>query len=244
MKLHEPVKDFKPSSYPLGDVTQWYGENVALYSTICPAPGMCMVGGHNGIDIVRPWGTPILAVTDGLVVDLKESATGYGKHIRAISPDGFEFTYGHLSRIDVKLGDKVKAGRQIGLMGNTGFVVSGATPFWKANPYAGTHLHLGVRKVTHVPNPLEPASLIYLSGTPDVYRCNVENYNNGCFGFLPLTALDFDKDHLDAPVTPVGPDRDLTVQSLLNYASKLESEGNSKQAAIVRAVAGVVKAFS
>jgi murein DD-endopeptidase MepM/ murein hydrolase activator NlpD len=191
MKLHEPVKDFIPKSYPAGDVTQWHGENIPLYSKICPTADTCLTGGHNGIDIVRPWGTPILAVDDGLVVEVRELSTGYGKHVRFVNKDEFEFTNGHLSRIDVKPGDRIKAGQQIGLMGNTGFVVSGPTSFWKLNPYAGTHLHFGVRKLIHVPNILEPASLTYLPGSPDVYRCNVENYDNGCFGFLPLTADDF-----------------------------------------------------
>jgi murein DD-endopeptidase MepM/ murein hydrolase activator NlpD len=47
-----------------------------------------------------------------------------------------------LTRIDVFLGQQVEAGAQIGLMGNTGFIVSGLTPYWRYNPYAGTHLHL------------------------------------------------------------------------------------------------------
>lgn len=58
-----------------------------------------------------------------------------------------EWTYGHCHTILVKQGQKVKAGEQVATMGNTGFVVSGATPYWKVNPYAGTHLHLGLRKV-------------------------------------------------------------------------------------------------
>lgn len=241
MKLGNPVKDFKCSLYPQGDVTQWYGENVALYSKICPAPNMCMTGGHNGIDIVRPWGTPLLAVDDGIVVDVKESTTGYGKHVRFISPDGFEFTYGHLSEIKVVLGQHLKKGDVVGLMGNTGFVVSGSTPFWKSNPYAGTHLHLGVRKVTRVTDLMSPASLTYLSGTPDMYRCNVDNYDNGAFGFLPLTAEDFWDETPTAP-TPVS-SKELTIQSLLNSAVQLEAQGKASQAAIVRAVAGVVQAF-
>jgi murein DD-endopeptidase MepM/ murein hydrolase activator NlpD len=190
MKLHEPVKDFIPKSYPYGDVTQWFGENKELYSKVCPTPTMCMTGGHNGIDIVRPWGTPILCAKAGIVVDVKFSPTGYGKYVRIVSEDDFEFTYGHLSTIDVSHGDKIQAGQQIALMGNTGFVISGPTDYWEANPYAGTHLHFGKRKLTRRFG-LEPADLIYLSGTPNEYRCTVDNYDNGFFGFLPITADDF-----------------------------------------------------
>lgn len=238
MRLHEPVRNFKPALYPNGDITQWFGQNVALYSNICAAPGVCLTKGHNGIDIVRPWGEPIFAVEDGLVVETKESSQGYGKHVRIVSPTNREWTYGHLSQIGVTPGQTVTRGAEIGKMGNTGFVVSGSTPFWSYNPYAGTHLHLGYRQLRRVYG-LEPTSLIYLSGTPQEYRCVVENYGNGFLGSLPLTAADFRTEP-----TQQGPDKDLTIQSLLNYATQLEAQGNSKQAGIVRAVAGIVRAFT
>lgn len=242
MRLANPVKDFKCSLYPQGDVTQWYGENKALYSKVCPTPDTCLTGGHNGLDIVRPWGTPLLAVEDGIIADVKESATGYGKHIRLITADDFEFTYGHLSEIKVERGQRIKKGDVVGLMGNTGWVISGSHPYWKSNPYAGTHLHLGVRKLIRVTDILQPASLTYLSHLPDeMYRCNVKDYDNGAFGFLPLTAEDFESDPVVAPA-PVS-SKELTIQSLLNSAAQLEAQGKASQAAIVRAVAGVVQAF-
>lgn len=144
---YAPIKNYSPKKYPAGSVTQYFGENKALYEKVC-TNGICLSGGHNGCDIVDAWGTPIFSVDEGEVVEVKESSGGYGKHIRILCKENdvyAEWTYGHLSRIDVKVGQKVKGGEQIGLMGNTGFVVSGATPFWKHNPYAGTHLHLGKR---------------------------------------------------------------------------------------------------
>lgn len=48
---------------------------------------------------------------------------------------------GHLESINLKVGDKVKYGTFIGVMGNTGTVEPKPTP---ANPTAGTHLHLSV----------------------------------------------------------------------------------------------------
>lgn len=135
---HEPVKDFKPFAHPKGDIMQFFGENYNLYM------GCCGMIGHNGLDIVRPWGEPILCVESGIVVEVKEDEGGYGKHVRVLSKNN-EWVYGHLSKITVERGQTIKEGEQIGKMGNTGFVVSGDTPYWKSNPYAGTHLHLGRR---------------------------------------------------------------------------------------------------
>ena len=139
-----PVKGFKMAYFPKGDITQYFAENPVLYSRFGLA-------GHNGIDIVRPHGEPIYSVCSGIVVESKHTTTGYGKYIRVVSdqPDRKgvrqEWTYGHNSKNMVETGQVVKEGEIIALMGNTGFVVSGATPFWKFNPFAGTHLHLGLR---------------------------------------------------------------------------------------------------
>lgn len=144
-KFAEPVKGMKWAQYPLGDVTQWFGENPKLYMD---AMGL---KAHNGIDIVRPHGEHMYAVEDGIVCAVKLDAGGHGKHFRLISnatdERGYhrDWVYGHMSLIGVKDGQEVKAGQFVGLMGNTGFVVSGNTPYWEINPYAGTHLHLGVR---------------------------------------------------------------------------------------------------
>lgn len=192
MKLANPVDKFIPRSYPDGDVTQWYGENKALYSSVCNAGG-CLTGGHNGIDIVRPWGTPIFCVESGIVVEALGKETGFGTHVKVLSDTGFEWTYAHLSAIDVncRYGERIERGQLIGKMGNTGFVVSGATPFWKENPYAGTHLHLGKRKVRPREGN-ESWSVTYFSGTAKEYRGVVENVNNGTIGALPILAEDFE----------------------------------------------------
>jgi murein DD-endopeptidase MepM/ murein hydrolase activator NlpD len=174
--VKNPVKNFNPAAYPKGDVTQFFGENKDLYAKLCDALG-CLTGGHNGIDIVRPWGEPIYSVTDGKAVEVLEDDHGYGKHVKILSTDNWEWVYGHLSKIEVKLGDVVTAGQEIGLMGNTGFVVSGATPFWKDNPYAGTHLHIGKRQfVPRVAD--EPYNIQY--GTGD--KGTIANYQNGFKG--------------------------------------------------------------
>lgn len=144
--LINPVRNLDISKYPSGDFTQWFGENPHLYARFD-------LKGHNGVDIVRPHGEVMFAIEDGTVVNAKDTPDGFGIHVRFISDRknerGYqhEWTYGHCAKLLVKQGDKVHAGQAIALMGNTGFVVSGHTPFWSFNPYAGTHLHLGLREV-------------------------------------------------------------------------------------------------
>lgn len=193
MKLSNPVKDFIPKSYPNGDVTQWFGENKPLYAQVCNPAG-CLTGGHNGIDIVRPWGEPIYCVDGGIVVEALGKNTGYGTHVKVFSDSGYEYTYGHLSAIDkdCKWGERIEAGQLIGKMGNTGFVVSGDTPFWKggANKYQGTHLHLGRRPVK-LWEGVGQWTVTYMSGEPNMIRGNIIGYDNGTFGCVPITAEDF-----------------------------------------------------
>lgn len=171
-----PIKNFVLAKYPNGSVTQWFAENPALYAHL-------KLAGHNGIDIVAPHGTPMFAVEDATVVNVKTDAGGYGKHVRLISKNkdkyGFnnEWTYGHCDTIQVKVGDLVHAGEQIATMGNTGFVVSGSTPYWKYNPFAGTHLHLGLREV----------KLVRIGGWsyPDSdIKMVTQNYDNGYKGAI------------------------------------------------------------
>lgn len=193
MKLSNPVKDFVPKSYPNGDVTQFFGENKPLYSQVCNPSG-CLTGGHNGIDIVRPWGEPIFCVEGGIVVEALGKETGYGTHVKVFSDSGREWTYGHLSAIapNCTYGERIKTGDPLGSMGNTGFVVSGDTPYWAggANKYQGTHLHLGYREVKPWGGTGQ-WNVSYLSGRPDMIRGVIQNYDNGTFGALPITAQDF-----------------------------------------------------
>lgn len=142
--MKAPIQNFNTKLYPQGSITQYFGENPSLYARMG-------LEGHNGMDIVAPHGTPLYAVESGVVVEVKNTPDGYGKHVRFISDDDGglcrEWTYGHCSQIFVEVGDRVREGQYIANMGNTGFVVSGATPFWRFNPFAGTHLHLGLRYV-------------------------------------------------------------------------------------------------
>lgn len=74
---------------------------------------------HQGVDVSLPTGTPLYAVFDGKV-RYASTLGGYGRLIIIRHNNGLETFYGHMSRHDVKEGDIVHAGDQIGLSGNTG----------------------------------------------------------------------------------------------------------------------------
>lgn len=74
---------------------------------------------HKGIDIAAPWGSPVYAATDGVVQFAGRSA-GYGNFIKLSHGGAFGTGYGHLSRILVRSGQRVRKGQQIGAVGNTG----------------------------------------------------------------------------------------------------------------------------
>jgi hypothetical protein len=102
---------------------------------------------HNGIDFgaIKPGvqGDPLYAVADGIVEAATGNATtGYGWYVIIKHADGCRTMYAHQQRLDVKAGQIVKAGQQIGSMGSSG------------NSTAA-HLHFEVR--TNATNQVNPA---------------------------------------------------------------------------------------
>ncbi|WP_431309307.1 M23 family metallopeptidase [Gordonia sesuvii] len=77
---------------------------------------------HGGIDLAAPLGTPIHAVTDGVVIDAGP-ASGYGNWVQIRAEDGTVTMYGHMSSsgVLVQKGQHVTAGDVIALVGNEGF---------------------------------------------------------------------------------------------------------------------------
>jgi murein DD-endopeptidase MepM/ murein hydrolase activator NlpD len=96
---------------------------------------------HNGIDFRAPIGTPVFASNSG-VVRLAENLFYSGKVV-ILDHGNFIFTiYAHLSKIDVKAGQQVGKGQQLGLTGATGRV-------------SGPHLHWGVKVNGAAVNPIQ-----------------------------------------------------------------------------------------
>jgi murein DD-endopeptidase MepM/ murein hydrolase activator NlpD len=85
---------------------------------------------HTGIDLAGPYGSPVVAVTDGVVIEAG-SESGYGNMVKIEHPDGVITYYAHLSRILIT-GGHVRAGQEIAEEGDTGHST-------------GPHLHFEVR---------------------------------------------------------------------------------------------------
>lgn len=86
---------------------------------------------HRGTDFAAPVGTPVYAPAAGLVVLAAERMLTGNTVVIEHAP-GLYSDYFHLSKLEVKLGDRVKAGDLLGLSGKTGLVT-------------GPHLHWELR---------------------------------------------------------------------------------------------------
>lgn len=75
---------------------------------------------HAGIDFTAPSGTPIQATGDGKIDRIERKRTGYGHNVVINHGYGYKTLYAHMSKINVKVGQKVKKGQVIGLVGSTG----------------------------------------------------------------------------------------------------------------------------
>lgn len=96
---------------------------------------------HYGMDFSARKGTPIYATGNGVVKRADNRSSGYGKHIRIDHGFGYISLYAHLSKYNVRRGQKVKRGDIIGYVGNTGRSV-------------GPHVHYEIFKDNKKINPL------------------------------------------------------------------------------------------
>ncbi len=115
---------------------------------IHPVPGSILTQGfhgYNSVDFGAPKGTPILAAADGTVIVEKGAGKwygGYGNYIVIEHDNGTQTLYAHNSKNLVSVGDVVKQGQQIALVGSTGrssgphlhFEVRGGTNPWVGKP--------------------------------------------------------------------------------------------------------------
>ena len=113
---------------------------------------------HWGMDFSAPTGTEIFATGDGKIAKVEKSRRGYGWHIIIEHGYGYETLYAHMSRIDVRRGQKVSRGDVIGLVGNTG---TSTAP----------HLHYEVIKDG---KKINPANFYFNDLTPEEYDLMIE----------------------------------------------------------------------
>jgi murein DD-endopeptidase MepM/ murein hydrolase activator NlpD len=86
---------------------------------------------HYGLDIAAPEGTPIKSPVSGIVT-LAEELYLSGNTMVIDHGHGVSTSYLHMSRQDVKVGDRVEKGQQLGLVGQTGRV-TGPHLCWRLN---------------------------------------------------------------------------------------------------------------
>ena len=105
---------------------------------------------HSGVDFAAGLGTPLYATADGVVVH-SGWQSGYGRLVKIQHEFGIETRYAHMSKLRVKVGQRVSRGQHIGDMGASGRVT-------------GVHLHYEVRVGGKAVNPM-----IYIKAANDVF---------------------------------------------------------------------------
>ncbi len=106
-----------------GWITSFYGPRISPYS------GRKRM--HEGIDIGAPFGAPIVAPADGVVI-FAGTKPGFGKHVQIDHGYGIETLYAHSQKVYVESGEKIKRGDLLAAVGSTGHST-------------GPHLHYEVR---------------------------------------------------------------------------------------------------
>ena len=118
------------------------------YSFTRPTKGVLTQGFHRkhyALDIANKMNTPIYASAAGTVIKSADGWNyGYGKYIVIDHGNDVETLYSHLNERKARVGDTIKTGQMVGLMGNSGNVF-GPT---------GIHLHFEIRIRGRKVNPL------------------------------------------------------------------------------------------
>ncbi|MGW8376246.1 transglycosylase family protein [Actinacidiphila sp. SB3-2] len=107
-------------------------------------------GSHTGVDFSAQSGTPVKAVTNGTVVKTGNGGA-YGNEVVIKGEDGKYTQYGHLTSATVQAGQKVNAGDQIAISGNTGNTT-------------GPHLHFEVRTGPEYGSDIDPVAYLQEHG--------------------------------------------------------------------------------
>lgn len=113
---------------------------------------------HEGIDFTAPIGTPIYATGNGTISLVDYGSRDYGNHVIITHGFGYQTLYGHMSRIKVKIGQKVNRGDVIGYVGNSG-------------KSTGPHCHYEVIKNGIKINPI---NFFYSDLTPEEFQQMLE----------------------------------------------------------------------
>ena len=122
---------------------------------------------HQGVDYTVPVGSRVFATADGTIKEVKTRKTTSGRTIVINHGGGYETQYSHLSRIDVKKGQKVRRGDIIGLTGNSGLSLS-------------PHLHYEVR---FNGMRVDPIHYFFMELSPEEYQRIIQIAQSGMQSF-------------------------------------------------------------
>jgi len=93
------------------------------------------------VDLAGSVGLKVYATGDGIVTIAEYNLHGYGREVAIDHGYGYSSRYGHLSKIYVKRGEKIKRGQLIGELGSSG-------------RSTGPHLHYEIRYQNRALNPM------------------------------------------------------------------------------------------
>jgi murein DD-endopeptidase MepM/ murein hydrolase activator NlpD len=108
---------------------------------------------HTGIDLAAPFGAPVTAAADGVVVAVNHTSVGYGNYVIVAHGGGIMTLYAHLLDTNVKVADLVSRGQRVGREGSSGLST-------------GPHLHFELRVNDQVTNPMPYLPPLTGSTTP------------------------------------------------------------------------------
>jgi murein DD-endopeptidase MepM/ murein hydrolase activator NlpD len=123
---------FTPTIWPLrGHITSHYGNRLDPFNGDAEL--------HLGLDIAGIYGSPVHAPADGVVIYAARKAT-YGNLVIIDHGNGLTTRHGHLSRFNVRVGQRVRKNDVVAFVGTTGRSTA-------------PHLHYEVRQNDHPVNP-------------------------------------------------------------------------------------------
>lgn len=116
-------KKYFPSIIPLRNFTiQQTGATTGLRIS----PFFKTLQSHNGIDLMAPYGTEVVAAASGRVVDVICQSKGLGNRVVIDHGNGICTVYAHLSEMNVKISQNVEQGKVIGKVGSSGTTFAAA----------------------------------------------------------------------------------------------------------------------
>ncbi len=113
---------------------------------------------HTGIDFTAPVGTEIYSTGNGTVSKVENNGRGYGNNVVINHGFGYQTLYAHMSKINVRQGQKVVRGEVIGLVGSSG-------------SSTGPHCHYEVIKGG---NKINPVNYFFNDLSPEQYEKMLE----------------------------------------------------------------------